>query len=1316
MRKKTTRNAKRRGVVLLVVLGMLSLFSVLVVSYVVFSSQMDVTSASNARQSRENIDVTPVIENAFADFVLGTNDPHSAAYSWGLLEDLYGVDGLRMRVGHRRLPSASPPTTAMPINPADARGALLRPLNASNLPQTTLFKFPTSLVEWFDDGSIAPGGRPIADRTNIATLQPSLEHRIDDVFSGRLVTFSEGPLQGVTFRIVRSFGTDNGTMPVDVNEAALAGNLVVDLSEMPTELINVDGRTEPLYIVAANTPNRLLYSPGPDGLPGRAGVDDDSNSITDDFTELGYGNSDDVGFQFVVNGRPFNGRGQNPEGADGLTDNRGGYDPHGHLELQFNGSLMGPGAVAGSGVNEPPQQDERWDAPDWENLFLAWLPSDHRRSLASVDTRQEIYSGIVGASELNRQLGQHIIPSFHRPAVINYLMNAPIRLPTENAASPITRTFAELDNMNAANNDVARLQWLCIRLRRATMRPLNFEHTFFGIASSDLDGDGDPYDGAPAFSGSNPTPILSEPLQTDSASFAQLKAQVARLATWLINGPWDVDNDNDGVPDSVWVDMNQPAIEAPDGRLIRPMVAPLIVDLDGRININVAGNYGQLITQHFRTNNPTSYSSNAEYFETLASLGVFGHGGGLGPAEIDFSHLFDEVTPSPVAPLLGPLFITQTSGPFSNVLLTRYGNLLNTRYGGLPYNYVAPYPTAGFTALPGNGSLLNAQAARDQFARIPFASRELANQAFSVMGRPIDSWGRSITRKDRHGHHRFTNLRPGDFPGWGNEIANQPYETGIDGTLANDNFFTPDEFADFIQGGELNGRLSQLLEDVADNNESLRRLLTTESRSLDIPEIAGDIDVIHLFSRKLSMLPAQQQVHLDRMLGIELRKGSKLNLNRPLSNGSNDTSASDLLTDETAETETRLLNASLPNQPNNVGAAQEAAFPQIVGEYPAQSTVRARYAYSTTAPNSSSVPTDYNGLDTNNDGTIDSGHDFSGDGAIEKVATANELLARHLYCLMFFLITPDPTASPKVPNFPYPDGFDLTHADRFVARRLAQWAVNAVDYRDSDPINTRLRYDPDPFDGFDLGVASSNVVWGMERPEIEVTENINLHDKRLRRNLDEATFGTEDPNDEDPGGNSDSDMDQFRIPEPTSYVELRAVRSPITNNGEDQPTYPRELYSIVGGTPRLDLGRIVGAGNRRSPVYRLAVGQPTGDHHQSTRWVFDAERVGQELVINQARPEELAHLFPGPVANVPTDVSTELTTSYRLVAKHVADVRHSLSGTDEYVTISDDDVDPTNDGTSDYRVRLDRFVWFARLRPDRCTRDYLEPCQWDDRR
>lgn len=1456
------RPARPRGIVLLIVLGMLSLFTVLIVSFVVYSSQSAQSSVASQERRIDEILPAPPIEAAVLQMIAGTDDHKSAAYGASLLEDFYGVDGVMLRVGHKRtlagppiIPTANGPSGAVP------GGQLLQPL-IGNVPQTTLFKFPTSLTYWNEDGDA--GQADLVQRNDArpyyATLRTNLTAHLDDVITGRVVTFDEGPLKNKSFRVIRYFGIENGTDDNGVSisnnpEYCLAGNIVIDLSELGTETVIINGVPEQLYTVAANYPNALLYSTGDDGEPGRAGFDDNGSGGTDDPTEIGAFNSDDVGYRFVLNGGVFNGYGVNPDGVTGLqrTAPVAYQDQHANIEFTLNTRITGAAFQAGA---QTPQFDETWDAADWENIFLAWQPSDHRRP--TPNTANQVYNG-VDADQLNSQMGQHVIPSFHRPAIINYIMNSPIRLPGEPSDPSLPaynpalheRTFADIKASPTPGPPVyddARLNFLVLRLRRATIRHLNFPHEFIDITISDLDGDGVPFDGAPQFSGSNSVSILNQTIDM-TAGIPSVINQIENLARWLVNGPWDIDNDGDGLPDSIWVDFNLPVTTGPDGKLLKPLIAPLIEDLDGKINVNYAGSYNQLTRREFfrpesilpaLAGNNTRYGTGNEFDAINRALNVFGHGGGIGPAEIDFRHLFQTDRPYSTAGHVGPLATSQTDNQRSLdlVLRTRYGNLLNVRYGGSVFNYSGadpydwttinhqiptlapapfpqsiypfnlPYPAVippaarltTYLRYPGVGNRLYPTEQADLLARIPFPSRTISHSSAAFAGRPVDLAGTETTRKDTSGSHFLGNPIDLFDAHPGADVANHPYEFGATEIRGDDTPFTPAEYVDFLAGGPLGGRLSQLLTDAAEQNEALPRLITTESRSVDSPEVPGLPSLVSLISQRFQLhnargggpVPANgiQSTLLNRMLAIELRKGSKLNLNRQIGNTRADTNSARPtntitpphppnilvpgLADESGETAPHLrLRAAATweaNRANNRSAA-EPAFPQLDLTFPQtqgaqgnlqnQSGARAHYGstdlYAANTLVAADRWPDFNGVDLNNDGVITPGTDLNGNGALDypaegegvdfdgdgegdEIASGSELLARHLYCLMFALITADIDATGElVPNYPYPGQLGSATVpvkNAYVARQLAQWAVNAVDYRDIDAKFTRLRFDPNPFDenGFNLAIAADNVVWGMERPEAQLTESIALHDKRLKRDLPErldtstappTSFdGDANPNNNElPGDDeptdtsqypSDSDMDQFRMPQASAFIELQALAPPVIGNGSQQPSLPGELYT----NNRLDLTRVVGFGDNQSPVWRIAVGSNHGgDRNKSTRWMFDADRIneledanhgsgrylGLGLDWNANRVAERDN-WNGAAFADPTRYSADIRNS-RTRASNPAQAGDADPQQTEFVTIGDDDFDPTNDpaGTAapnPSRIQLERFVWFADLRPD----------------
>ena len=124
-------------------------------------------------------------------------------------------------------------------------------------------------------------------------------------------------------------------------------------------------------------------------------------------------------------------------------------------------------------------------------------------------------------------------------------------------------------------------------------------------------GKNEPYD---AFDDKNP--FLSWPVVANSTV-----TSVQRPAFGTAGQPCNVDNDGDGIPDGVWLTDALPRQRTPTGGELSFDVSYLVLDLDGRINLNAHGSYVRA-----QVNPATQYPSTASGVPT---------GLGYGPVDVD---------------------------------------------------------------------------------------------------------------------------------------------------------------------------------------------------------------------------------------------------------------------------------------------------------------------------------------------------------------------------------------------------------------------------------------------------------------------------------------------------------------------------------------------------------------------------------------------------------------------------------------------------------------------------------------------------------
>ncbi len=451
------------------------------------------------------------------------------------------------------------------------------------------------------------------------------------------------------------------------------------------------------------------------------------------------------------------------------------------------------------------------------------------------------------------------------------------------------------------------------------------------------------------------------------------------------------------------------------------------------------------------------------------------------------------------------------------------------------------------------------------------------------------------------------------------ESKDNPYEFDPAGKLGQDQGFSINDLETVLRSNEfdgdlLSGRLRSLLQSFRNPplNMDLARTITTLSRSDAAPSLNESL-VQSLQSVLASLIDPTNtlsKAQLKRLIAPELRLGNRLNVNRPFGDGVDNTT---VITDP---------GYGVIDEPNEyfLGGVDDDGDGQIDEPDETHTTPTEAFASHDGEP--------INGYFSN----VRPNYDFDEPTPVD----ARQLMARHLYVLMMTLS--DGLGSNSFPSF----GDTLTPAvpvadrDRYRARRIAQWAVNVVDYRDPDSIMTAFEYDENLADGWSVDgnlltvePVAREVVFGVENPELVFTESMALHDVRVRdTNLDSSGNAK--------GGNpgDDEDTDQVRIPQGSLFLELYCPRerlpTTVTVTNPESAGVPAELYNVATaanpasyaieldrtvttwfndtGNPNLDYGNDDGDPMHRYqvPVWRIAISEP---HFQSPQ----AERSPLEL-------------------------------------------------------------------------------------------------------
>lgn len=1114
-RQSTSGN--RRGVLLLIVLGMLAVFGLIVTTFLVVTSQ--------ARRSTQVEPVDQVLDptaslpqEAVMQVLRGTStgslvDSNSAMEGVSLLEGVYGNRSVRsyMRNGGGMTVVAGPQLPPLTTPPGG------------------------QLIQFTVDGTQIPEPWRLV---------------------GCVLTMTDGPAKGESTRIVACAPNASGS----------GGTLTI---------LGFDGSNSTAKMVGELQANSTLMR------------------------------------YFVINGSPFSGMGRS------YNPNTRGLD----LAVRLNSDAVAVNSAApifGPAALLPNTSYQSLGIPGQTDLRQA-------AGGANVDYTAVDYNTMLvallnpNASTARMRYGAALIPSLHRPELVRYWINQANPDSDSSKANDLTSLTTRFQTRPSGSN-WTDVDWKAFK-RRLVLRPLPEDH--------------------PQFTGSNPKYSIGSPNPYQSG-FNPLWDPKMNNMDGLFG--WDVDNDGDGVPDSIWVDLGFKVEEMPDGRLGKPMAAILCVELDGRLNVNAHGAWAHTETPaYYQAVNARTgtYFANGSGGAATATLQ---RGQGWGVADINLWPLF-----APNA-AFDP---SSYSGNAANQVLL---NLLKNRYAD---SYSTSVIAAGMS---------------DR------ADPMFQNKLFSywndcapvVLGRPqgttFDYWQFETNpvwwdpTTNTTGYHLNAYGSPPTFQTRGavgldvrgqpiyasmgatDERLDVPYEMDLAVSAGGStNPLSPDKP---YSAGELeriarpyDGDSANLCRRLADatnhNNETVlvnrRHELTTESwdipsapiglpreivlRLFDTannptrlaeltavgsptrdwypPRHAQDVLAIKMFLDMRTQGTSVATIHdrvkasLKYLMPLETIAGLKMDLNRPFGNGLDDNGNG--IVDEPA----RVLRSGAT-------FALDTNYP---GEIFLLGTNRQRVPLVTTNFNTGTTPQTFDPLIG-----ADGGFgvplqrlcqvDVNGDGTVNEAdeAMARQLYARHLYILGLLAI-----------DFRLANPTSPTPEERARARMIAQWAVNALDFMDRDSIMTPFEYDIAPFvakdtakygnvtwnvDGF---VESSPIpagsddnegttwwyrglVWGCEKPELLITETLAFHDRRTQ-NLDDdggKTGGT--PPD------TNNDFDQKLRPQGNLFFELYNPSSRLEPKTS-------EFYSAPSGGG-VNLTKLAPEG---APVWRVTVPQNNTD-------------------------------------------------------------------------------------------------------------------------
>ena len=171
----------------------------------------------------------------------------------------------------------------------------------------------------------------------------------------------------------------------------------------------------------------------------------------------------------------------------------------------------------------------------------------------------------------------------------------------------------------------------------------NFNPFLAWVAPRDLQNQ--PLDTAGPFigTGSQALPVSVSSSVVRKAGFVTTSSDLKQLNSGTNGFSFGADNDNDGVNDGFFLDFGLPTVISPNGDQVTLHASVLVLDLDGRVNVNAHGSLVPIVYPHTVKSGTNSYWT-APPGVSIGTLHALPTGSGYGPPEVNIDLLFPSGT------------------------------------------------------------------------------------------------------------------------------------------------------------------------------------------------------------------------------------------------------------------------------------------------------------------------------------------------------------------------------------------------------------------------------------------------------------------------------------------------------------------------------------------------------------------------------------------------------------------------------------------------------------------------------------------------